>query len=439
MIQNSRSWYYNITSPDGQFFEGIKNLREFCAKNNLYYKGVKKTSYYGKSYKFYGGWKFEKISEKNETQNVDLKNEKLKSYGLTAEERIIKLIDENNYLKGALRNSQRESGLFKELAGVIRETVVSADVKPYILKRKKSKIRESAVLVLSDLHADSIVRPEQVDNLECYNFNVFCRRAERLVDTVISHLTENMTNYEFDTLYIMSCGDLVSGLIHGHEQYSSFGNIIKNSMATGEVISMMIRDLSQYFKHIVYTAVSGNHGRMSIKKDFIGGAHKNFDYLTNVYAMTRLEDLVKSGRLEYNIPDSFSCMVEIKGFNYIINHGDSLKGFAGIPFYGLNRRSNKMTSLGAITGRVPHVFIYGHYHTPLSETSGHTETLMSGSFVGTDPFAYDKLGAFNYPSQLIFGVHESFNITWKLNIHLRPAKNWMEEESKQGRYKINLF
>ena len=74
MIQNSRSWYYNITSPDGQFLKELKILENFVLKIICIIR-VLKTSYHGKSYKFYGGWKFEKISEKIETQNVDLENE----------------------------------------------------------------------------------------------------------------------------------------------------------------------------------------------------------------------------------------------------------------------------------------------------------------------------------------------------------------------------
>lgn len=437
MIQNSSSWYYNITSPDGQFFEGIKNLREFCAENNLYYKGVKKTSYHGKSYKFYGGWKFEKISEEIKTQNVDLENEKLKSYGLTAEERLTKVIDDNNKLKQLLKESQKESALFKFLSGVIKESTPVAKVAPYIQSLRKTTITESAILLLSDLHADQEIKPCRVQNLEDYNFDVACRRAERIVEVTRSHLIENMHNYNFERLYVFGLGDYVNGQIHGATEHSKWKNSIKNSMATGELISQMILELSQDFPQIVFCSVAGNHGRFTPKKDF-RSSQNNWDYLTASYAVSRLDKLIEEGRLEYVIPDAWSAGIEIYGYNFVLNHGDDIKSWNSLPFYGIERKTRRLTAIGGITGIIPNYYIFGHFHTGVVQQHTTGEIFINGSFNATDEYALESLGAYSEPMQLLMGIHPKYGVTWRMPIRLR-THDWENDEKKKGRYNIKII
>jgi hypothetical protein len=86
------------------------------------------------------------------------------------------------------------------------------------------------------MHADQEILSKRVLGLEEFNFNVACKRMERLVDTTISHLTQNMTNYNFEKLYIFSLGDLINGDIHSGKDHSEWGNAIKNALGVGEIM-----------------------------------------------------------------------------------------------------------------------------------------------------------------------------------------------------------
>jgi len=370
MSQNS--CIYRVTLPSGEVVNDVKSLREFCHQYDLNYKAVKKTSYNGKQYKFYKGHKFEKIGI-NSPQSNTSEDDVLKSYGLSVEERLIKVIDDNSKLKMMLKDNQKESALFKYMSGVIRETVSEIKVAPYIKPTKKSTITESAILMLSDLHADQDIKPVRVQGLEHYGFDVACRRAERIVDTTISHLVDNMNNYHFETLYIFGLGDFVNGEIHSATEHSKWKNAIKNSMATGELIAQMITDLSKYFPKIVYIGVSGNHGRRSMKKDY-RGAHNNWDYFVSSYAMSRLDPLIESGRLTYCIPDAWSAGIKIYDWNFVLNHGDDIKGWNGISYYGIERRTRRLTAIGGITGVIPNYYVFGHFHTLSAQQ--HTDLSM---------------------------------------------------------------
>ena len=365
----------------------------------------------------------------------------LSDYETELEEGLLRVEDENRKLRKTLKEVKRESTLFKSLASVIQEQPPFSSFAPYkpekSAKGKGNNIKETALLVLSDIHGDQEILAKRTHGLEDYNFDVACIRAQHIVDTTISHLKDNMTKYSFDTLYIAGLGDFVNGDIHNAQEHSKWRNALKNSMGVGELIAMMVTDFSKYFKKIVFCSVSGNHGRRQPKKDY-RGAHNNWDYLVASHAATRLQPLIDEGRLEVKIPDAWTLGLEIEGWNFVLNHGDDVRGWNGIPFYGIERKTRRLTALGAVSGIIPHYFLYGHFHT--LSTSQHTtgEVIMNGSWMSTDEYALEALGAHSEPYQWLMGVHPSYGLTWRLPIKLR-ANDWKKSEKKRSRYAITLF
>jgi hypothetical protein len=425
---NAKCVYY-IKSPDGEEFTNVLDLKEFCVDHGLNYKHAAEQARNEKSYK---GWYITRV------EKATSEDKKLESFGLSVDERYQKTLDDNTKLRLKIKEIQRESTLFKMLSGVIKESVPVSKVEPYIMSNKKAKINESAILVLSDIHGDQIILPERTQGLENYNFNIACRRAERIVDTTITHLIDNMKGYNFEKLYIFNLGDLVNGDIHPSAgKINEWGNSIKSSMVVGELISLMIKDLAKYFPQIVYVAVNGNHGRFSKKKDYTASLN-NWDYLVNSFAIHKLDNLVKDERLTYMIPDSWTAAINIYGYNFILNHGDDIRSFGNIPLYGIERKTRRLTSLGAVSGVIPNYFLYGHFHTNTTQAHPTGNTVINGAWPATDEFALESMGAYNEPCQNLFGVHESYGLTWRLPIILR-TKNWKTEELKPGRYNINVI
>jgi hypothetical protein len=63
---------------------------------------------------------------------------------------------------------------------------------------------------------------------------------------------------------------------------------------------------------------------------------------------------------------------------------------------------------------------------------------MNGSFQACSEYSINALGAYNIPSQTIFGVHRTYGKTWEMPVYLRTP-NWREDEKRPSRYKINIF
>ena len=193
----------------------------------------------------------------------------------------------------------------------------------------------------------------------------------------------------------------------------------------------MFRDLASEFPIVNVVYVPGNHGRRSHKKDY-HGAHDNWDYLVARSAELHCQDLAN---VNIQIPNSFSVNLSIEGIGFNIAHGDDVKSSLGIPWYGLERRRFRIMALNTLLS-TPTIKYHccGHFHQP-GMSGGNGELVMNGPWPATDAYAYESLGGYTEPTQLIHGVNASKGITWRLPVLLKD-KN---EKKGPKRYKINTM
>jgi regulator of replication initiation timing len=333
----------------------------------------------------------------------------------------------NQKLKSAYRKNNILTVFEDELKNNIKP-LTKLPTRPII--NKKAKYKEDLVIHISDQHADQIVLPEQVGGLENYDFNVALCRAETYVDKTLEYIY-NMKNYEFENVWILMYGDLVSGEIHGAEKESYYRNMFKNSIAVAKMNSLMIRDFASYFKKINVICLTGNHGRRTLKKDFYN-PQNNWDYLVYQTMKMSCENIPN---INFTIPNSYSIVVEINGHNFFIAHGDQIKSYNSIPYYGIERKTRRLIALNSSQGRHINYYVFGHFHTGSSMSHLNGETIINGSWLGTDPYAYDSLSVFNKPKQWIHGVDKKYGISWRMDVHLKDEK---KEKKGPERYKVEL-
>lgn len=339
---------------------------------------------------------------------------------LQLESKVLALRDDRNRLKKAYEAAQRKNSVFEALVDELETAVTPIAPLPKVtrLTGTKSRIRESLVLHLSDLHADEIVLPEQVGGLERFDFNIALRRGEVLVDSTLQFTQKVLQNYNFHTLYILANGDNVSGEIHGAADHSYYRNTFKNCLAVGQLQALMIRDLARHFPAIKIIHTSGNHGRRSIKKDY-NNPKNNWDYLVAEVSRLHCQDL---DNVDFSIPNTFNVNMEIEGHGFNVSHGDDIRSWNGIPWYGIERKTRRLMALNASTDRKISYFCFGHFHTPASQAVLSGETLINGTWVATSPYAYNSLSSYVVPTQLIHGVHRTHGVSWRLYVKLRSER-----------------
>lgn len=328
--------------------------------------------------------------------------------------------DEIRRLKLAYKAAQRKNSLFEAIADEARTTITPIKPLPKVRKVPSSekKIRESCVLCLSDGHHDAVIKPHQVAGLESHDFNIALRRAEQYVDTVIRFTQRTLANYDFHTLYILAHGDHTSGDIHGSVDHSHYRNAFRNCLAIGQMHSLIFRDLAAVFPKIHVLYLSGNHGRRTPKKEYHGPMN-NWDYLVAKVAEQHCANLEN---VDFLIPDSFSANLEIEGHGFTVSHGDDIRSFSGLPWYGIERKVRRWTALNAAVSRKISYYHFGHFHTATSMANLNGEVLINGAWIATDPYVYNSLSTFNEPCQIMHGVHRDHGISWRLHVKLRTER-----------------
>lgn len=296
---------------------------------------------------------------------------------------------------------------------------------------RKGKVEEHLVMHLSDEHADETVLPEQCGGLEAYDINVALCRAEKYVDTILQWALETLKNHRFPVLHILSYGDHTSGEIHKVVEQSEYRNIFRNCLAIGQMQAQMIAELSPFFKDVYVYCVPGNHGRKSKKKDF-HGAWDNWDYLISETARMYCREI---GNVQFAIPNSFSMNIDINGWGFALEHGDGVRGWMGIPWYGLVRKTRNLTALHNSFDKQISYFVFGHFHALSNNADLRGEMIINGAWPATNAYSYESFSGYREPMQLIHGVHPKYGVSWRLPCKI---KDRLRESDGPQRYKVDL-
>jgi hypothetical protein len=336
-------------------------------------------------------------------------------YRMAKDSQVQKLRDRSADKQKALRDSMRAEYLFEEAVQVIQK--LPPLIAPPVPSVGTGGVTESAVLHLSDGHHDQVVKGHEVGGLEEYNFNISCQRAANLVDATLRFTQNTLSNFNFKELVVFAHGDHTSGQIHGAEARSQFKSQFKNTLAISQLHALMLRDLSAYFPRIRVLYLSGNHGRVTDQKQYPGGGHNNWDYMVAKTAQALCRDIKN---LEFNIPDSWSEIVDVCGYKFHVSHGDDIQGKMGQPWTGLRARHERLAPLHR--DKIDYYCI-GHHHTYGDVSGNGVSYLTNGAWLATDPYAYNSLGVAGEPTQLLHGVHKDHGVSWRLPLRLRDGKH----------------
>jgi len=324
---------------------------------------------------------------------------------------------------------RRRDGLLAELVTMVDKTIPRLKpLKASKIKTSKARKKQDLVLVLSDGHNDAEVTLEKTGGLEEYNFHVSCNRGENLVKAV-QEMVRDQTNYDFQRLHILSLGDSTCGEIHGAVKHSTYGEVLKNSMAIAQLYALMIRDMAPLFKEVTYVGLSGNHGRRTPTKEH-HAPQNNFDYLINKFIAAHLSDIKN---IEFIIPDSFDYDHLIRGKAFHLAHGDDVRGTGGNPFRAYMTQRRNRIALSPISGRPPAQYhVIGHHHIAASLQDVDGELLVNGAWLGTDPYAYNAFTGYRAPTQLLFSVDDD-----GIDLRKYVAMRSEDDTTRESRYQID--
>lgn len=309
--------------------------------------------------------------------------------------------------------------LYQTIIEDIRNAKTPTIILPNCIQKTKTNGDEHVILLLSDWHVGQEFSLAETGGINEYNLDIFKRRAANLRDAVIEITKLHSTLYPLPTLHIFALGDMVQGANANGEwgtQSNSHLHVQAQAKIVASTISQLIQEWAKYYKTIEFNGVIGNHGR--------GGATKNSDPLganwDNVAYEYVAREYKNNTRVSvYDTIDSWYLQKKVKNTEFMIMHGDFLKG--GIN--SLFTEEQKVRSITSKTQKVPYdVLCLGHFHTNIDLETSKGRILVNGSMVGGDIHSLHHMRLSGEPTQKIMGVNEK-GITWSY---------WLELEGRRS-------
>ncbi len=286
---------------------------------------------------------------------------------------------------------------------------------PPLKKRKGVKLVEQAVLLLSDIHfgkVNSFWDYTTNQQIITYDIPIFIKELNRLLDGIVTIRNLLLGGYDFEMLNIFCLGDLIDNEIiyRGQQKFIEEG-VISQVLSLIEYLKEMVLYLLNIFPKIRMIFISGNHSRLNskIEADY---DYNNFDYLIGSILKEHTFNGIQS--VEIIVPESWFYVAEIYSWKYLLHHGNSVYTWMGIPYYGILRQSKSRRM------EIPYdIEIMGHFHQVMEMvTSSHSRTIINGSWIKNDNFAWRKFGILSVPQQLFFGVSPKRPKTWEFPLDL---------------------
>jgi len=261
----------------------------------------------------------------------------------------------------------------------------------------------------SDLHYGLLVKPVEVGELSIYNASIAKDRIEYLAK-MMTRILQYHTNKP-KTLVITLLGDMIDNCImRGNQGMNIEFGVTKQVMEVTEILTDYIIFLSKYFHTIKCYGIYGNHGRIT-RKTTDAAPYDNFDNLVYWSVKERIKDM-KDISMEYT--DAQHMIVEVNGWKFWLEHGDTVNSWVGIPFYGAKREKANITETLMQFRENADYMLMGHHH----QAATFNNIFLNGSFVGGDIYSIGKLRRMSLPSQNLMAINKKHGVVWNREIQL---------------------
>ena len=307
--------------------------------------------------------------------------------------------------------AEKEKELLRNIKDIAQEVVQVLPklqrLTPPIIK-KGQLANETWVLLFSDLHLGQLVRAIEVGGLSEYSPAIAKERVEGLAQTII-RVREYHPNKPKE-LVIACLGDMVDGsIMRGNQQSNIEFGVVKQVIEGVELVSDFIVLLSGHFEKIRFYGVYGNHGRLT-RSPTDAPPQENFDLMLYHFVQQRFKG-VKGVSIEYT--EAQHMTVRVENHNLWLEHGDTVRGWAGYPYYGADRERNNITAMLNLFNEKADYMLIAHHH----RLSYFNNIIANGAFPGGDLYSVGRLRRMNMPEQTLCAFHKRHGLVW-----LRPIQ-----------------
>lgn len=271
-----------------------------------------------------------------------------------------------------------------------------------------------AVVKFSDWHIGEVINPSETEGFGSFNWAIAQKRIDEISDKELDWIGTQRNSYNIPALDVFVEGDLVTGDIHDELRVTNEFPLPVQAAKAGYLLARVITKFAPHFKQVnVWETGGDNHGRLVKKPQSKQKAANNMMFA--VYAVANAY-LKEHGNLSIVQPEGMKQIIDVAGWKFLSEHGDGVKAWMGIPFYGIQRERGREAIRRMRTDLGFDYLSIGHWHVPsVLEDS----IFINGSLSGTSEYDHGA-GRHARPSQVSFLVHPRYGyfnfVAWKSGI-----------------------
>jgi len=255
--------------------------------------------------------------------------------------------------------------------------------------KRRARHDATAILMLSDVHAEERVLPETVNGENDYSLEVCQERLEELEERFLDCLQHERNQAAIDRVLIWLGGDFITGHIHPDCVEVAQLSPMNATRWIAERLRSLIDSIASQVGNVIVCTNAGNHGRSTEKNRIATELDHSWEQMM-YFTLAREE---RNKNVEWRIAEGHLGYVDLDGFLIRTTHGHSIRFAGGV--YGLALPASKAIARWD-AGRKADLTIFGHYHS-WGWLRG-ARYIANGSVIGHSPYA-ERVASPERPAQ----------------------------------------
>jgi len=327
--------------------------------------------------------------------------------------------ERDNRIQGYRREHGKLQLFFEEVSSAI-EPISEREPILFPKKLKKGTLVEP-VMHITDTHVGAVQEPNEIEGFNAFDPAIAHQRSILYAQKWLKWVNDHTTAHHIQEASVIITGDLISGDIHDELRITNAYPSPVQVVESARDIALQISMIAPYFRKVkIHFITEDNHSRLTKKPQAKEAGLNSLNYLVAMLVQSYIANL---SNVEMHIYAMLEKVVHVNHRQYLITHGHNVRGWMGVPWYGIERKVGKeaQARLQLIMQEIErakeigfHKYVFGHFHSPIF-----VELYIGGaSLQGTD--AYDhQAGRYGGPGQGAWMVHPeygefdyiSFNLT----------------------------
>lgn len=290
-------------------------------------------------------------------------------------------------LQVQLGRSAQELEDARNLLGIMQDITSATPREPRWMmpKRRAKGHRGTPTLMLSDLHLDEVVRPEEVHGYNAYDRHIAEMRLHRTADVALKLLHDYVSGITYDGFVLVLGGDILSGDIHHELARTNEAPWAESIVHWCPQLVALLEYLADELQVPIHVpCVVGNHDRNPTNRRSPSKlrAKDSLSWIIYGWLANRFSD---DDRITFQVAEGADLRYDIYDTKMLLTHGDQFKGGNGIggvtmPIArGAYKKAQQYQAMGDPFDHM----ILGHFHQLIQQR----QFIVNGSLKGYDEFA----------------------------------------------------